>query len=127
MKKNTLKKVLFIYNANSGKRNALLDSAHKIFSPDTYDCNLCDITFGVFTENKVWRQFRENSALPFVFLHKDEFLAQYASKFSAKFKYPIILAETQNDLEILVDTEKLNGLENAEALIALLQNEVVSS
>lgn len=122
MQKEEIKKLLLVYNANSGKRNALLDSAHKIFSPGTYDCNLCDITFGVFTENKVWKQFRETSAVKLVFLHKDEFLKQYASKFSHKFTFPIVLAETAAGLHVQVATEKLNSLKDAEALIALLES-----
>ena len=56
MEKQKIEKLIFIYNANSGKHNALLDTMHKIVSPNTYNCNLCDITFGLFTENKTWRK-----------------------------------------------------------------------
>ena len=52
-------KLIFIYNADSGLRNMIVDSAHKILSPDTYTCSLCDIAFGAFTENSVWKKFRK--------------------------------------------------------------------
>lgn len=120
MENNAATKLLFIYNANSGKRNALLDSAHKILSPSTYDCHLCDITFGVFSENRTWKRFREQRNMEMVFLHKDEFAEQYASKFGYKFTFPIILAETEDELQVYVGTEELNTLENAEALIDLI-------
>ncbi len=113
-------KLLFIYNANSGKLNSLLDSAHKVLSPATYNCHLCAITFGVLTEDTIWKKFREQSSLEMIFLHKDEFANQYASKFGHKFTFPIILAESHNDLEVFVGTDELKNLENASDLIALI-------
>ena len=115
------KKLLFIYNANSGIRNMLLDGAHKILSPSTYECNLCDITFGAFTENKGWKKFRKETIMEMDFLHKDEFAKQYASKFGHKFTFPIILAATTDGLEVFVQTEELNALDSANRLIDLIQ------
>jgi hypothetical protein len=120
--KNTLtQRLIFIYNADSGVRNVILDSAHKIFSPDTYKCSLCDITYGAFTENSIWKNFRKETNLEMEFLHKDEFSKAYASKFGHKFVFPIVLAETSNGLEVFVNTEELNNAENAEALIGLIK------
>ena len=44
--------IQFIYNAKSGLANSIFDLAHKLISPDTYECNLCKITHGAFTETK---------------------------------------------------------------------------
>ncbi|MGW9685447.1 GTPase [Flagellimonas sp. 2504JD1-5] len=114
-------KLLFVYNADSGVRNAILDSMHKVFSPSTYDCNLCDITFGLVSENKVWKKFREESQHQMVFLHKDEFVKMYASKFGHKFIFPIVLAENGNELEILISTKELNSLKTAKELVQLVK------
>ena len=46
------KELIFIYNAKSGLVNELLDFAHKIISPETYNCNLCAITYGTFAMDK---------------------------------------------------------------------------
>ena len=78
-------KLIFVYNANSGKLNAWLDSAHKIVSPSTYDCQLCDLTYGVFKENVEWVRFREselitNNVRQLEFLHINEFEKNYKSK-----------------------------------------------
>ncbi len=121
MKDTKLQKLIFVYNADSGIRNMIMDSAHKIFSPDTYECSLCDITYGAFTENSVWKNFRKETDLQMEFLHKDEFAKAYASKFGHKFTFPIVLAETNDGLEVLVKTEELNSLENATGLIDLIQ------
>ncbi|MEM9361071.1 MAG: GTPase [Bacteroidota bacterium] len=121
MKKKIREKLVFVYNANSGVRNALLDSMHKVFSPSTYDCNLCDITFGVVQENRTWKRFREDSAMDMMFLHRDEFQKKYASKFGYKFTYPIVLVESEKGLEVFISTEELNALSTPHKLIRLIQ------
>ena len=121
MKDSNIQKLIFIYNADSGLKNALLDSAHKILSPSTYDCKLCDITFGVFTEDKVWKKFREQTNLEMEFLHKDEYKKQYASKFGNKYTFPIILAQVDNDLQVFVGSKEMNNLEDAESLTKIIQ------
>ena len=117
MEKQKIEKLIFIYNANSGKHNALLDTMHKIVSPNTYNCNLCDITFGLFTENKTWRKFRQTSKVEMVFLHKDEYLKKYKSKFNYKFTFPIVLAEHLESLSVFINTDELNRLKNQEGLM----------
>jgi len=56
------RKLIFVYNANSGKLNSLLGSAHKLFSPKTYSCNLCALTHYLFHENTQWELFRESTS-----------------------------------------------------------------
>lgn len=76
-----MKKLIFVYNADSGKLNALLDSLHKVVSPSTYSCKICELTHSTVGERKVWKEFREELDVEADFLHKDEFLKLYASKF----------------------------------------------
>ena len=113
-------RLIFIYNSNSGLRNALLDVAHKALSPNTYQCNLCDLTFGVFKERKAWREFREGKKWGMEFLYKDEFKKQYASKFGHKFEFPIVLIAINDELQVFISATELNELENMEALIDLI-------
>lgn len=122
MKSSHLQNLIFIYNADSGLKNALIDGAHKILSPSTYECKLCEITFGAFTENTIWKKFRIESDVKMDFLHKNEFRKQYASKFGYKFTFPIVLAESVNGLEILITTEEMNGLQDAGELIRLIKD-----
>ena len=71
-------------------------------------------------EKKQWKRFRERlltEGYELEFFHKDEFQESYKSKFGHKYTYPIILEETDHDLEILVTTEKLNSMETVEDLI----------
>src|SRR5690606_10833809 len=110
-------KLIFIYNANSGKFNSIIDSAHKIWSPHTYNCNLCALTFDTFSENRKWKKFRETFNIKMDFLHMDEFKKNYASKFGYKFTFPIVLIENKNELEVFITTERINELKSVEELM----------
>lgn len=69
--------LLFVYNADSGLFNTLTDIAHKIFSPDTYSCALCEISHGHFHMRAEWKDFIDSLVMPTEFLHRDEARAKY--------------------------------------------------
>lgn len=64
--------ILFVYKADSGLFNTATDIAHKIFSPQTYECSLCALTHGYFTIRKEWEAFIKELGMPVEFLHRDE-------------------------------------------------------
>ena len=109
--------LLFIYNANSGTLNGLLDTAHKVVSPETYQCELCDLTHGAFTEKKEWLRFRESAKTPMQFLHKDEFLERYKSKWLPQYDFPVVLAVVDSGLEVAISKERFTELQTPQALI----------
>ena len=120
-----MQKLIFVYNANSGIGNMVLDVAHKIFSPQTYACNLCAITFNTFSENKSWKTFRENSAINMMFMHIDEFENEYKNQ---AYTYPIILSETKNSLNIFLSTKEINKIDSVEGLVlAINENGLLCS
>jgi hypothetical protein len=110
-------KLIFVYNANAGKLSAALDIAHKIVSPSTYQCNLCTLTYGTFTERDVWKKFREESDTELVFYHKDEF----ENEFKKQFTYPIVLKDENGELSEYISTDKINAINDVEELIAQLK------
>lgn len=116
--------LIFIYNANSGTLNGYLDIAHKIISPSTYQCSLCNLTHGTFKERSSWKTFRENAKYKMKFLHIDEFKSQYGSKFNNVHSYPIVLIEEGYDLQLFISTEELNKLDKVEALMELVEKRV---
>ncbi|RSK50141.1 hypothetical protein [Hymenobacter rigui] len=64
--------LLFIYNANGGWLNGVLDTLHKTLSPATYPCSLCAITYGARTMYPEWREFLQQLPARTQFLHRDE-------------------------------------------------------
>ena len=110
-------KLIFIYNANSGFLDKIIDGAHKILSPSTYDCNLCALTFGNFTEDELWKEFRKNTPVTMGFIYKDEFLQTYNFKNLHPLTFPTILIETATNLELFISSEILNEMTTSKSLI----------
>ncbi len=117
---STSKKLVFVYNANSDMGSKIFDAAHKILNPKTYQCNLCDITYGAFSEKSVWKSFRKNTDLEMVFLHKDEFSEAYNPALIAGISFPVVLEETRSDLKVLIKTDELNDIKQPVELIDLI-------
>ena len=107
-------KLLFVYNARSGRLNKYLDIGHKLISPSTYQCSLCALTHDTFLENEVWKAFRTQNPLYMSFLHSDEFEDLYPN---TNLSYPIILKEENSKLSIVLDATELNNLSTLEELI----------
>ena len=121
IRQSQIHNLLFVYNADSGIGNLILDGTHKLLSPSTYECSLCELTFGIVGERRDWKRFRKQFEVPMKFLHRDEFTKEYASKFMARFTFPIVLAETAEGLEVFIGTAELNGIEDAGELIELIE------
>ena len=121
MKPKKPTKIIFIYNADSGRLNTILDTIHKTFSPKTYNCNLCKITFNTLDMKDDRKQFIDSLKIPIEFLHKDEFLKEYKTK---KYRFPIILSEIDNKLQILINTQELNNLSSEKELIKLVSEKI---
>ncbi len=109
-----MEKLIFVYNADSGKWNAYLDMAHKVFSPKTYPCSLCDLTYGIFKIHPEWADFIENSPIPLEFLHKDEFLSLYPNW--GNIALPVVLKMENNAVDVLIDKEELDNFKTIDAL-----------
>lgn len=105
--------LIFVYNADSGRLNALFDIAHKIVRPETYECSLCLLTHGTLSEKKAWTRFRQSKDTDFVFLHKDEFERQYG----LVYEYPVILKQA-DILEVALDADEIRKLRTVEELTA---------
>ncbi len=109
-----MKQLLFVYNADAGFFNMVTDIAHKILSPATYPCSLCDLTYGILKIRPEWDEFVQNSPVPFVFLHKDEFHQAYPDL--KNIALPVVLLQDENAHSELIAAAELNALQSVSAL-----------
>jgi len=109
--------LVFVYNADSGLFNALSDAAHKIFSPRTYQCNLCAITHSALGMRREWRQFLDGLGVPLEFLHADELRAHYGL---AGVPLPAIFRRGDEGVEVLIDAESINACRTLDDLKRLI-------
>ena len=95
----------------------MIDTGHKIVSPQTYTCNLCQMTYGLFKEKKEWKDYRKSSQDEMEFLHKDEF----EKKYNQKRNYPLVMCEKDGELNELISPKDLSKLSTIEELIKLVE------
>jgi len=130
--KYTAGHLVFVYNADSGMLNLVKDIAHKLLSPSTYPCSLCDLTYSAFGERKSWIRFRKTLPVSQQYLHIDEFTSQYSGSISAdqssSLQYPAILRLRDNvesgtgALELVATKQQLDACESEKALKSLVRS-----
>ena len=110
--------LVFVYNADTGVFNALADMAHKIFSPQTYACNLCAITHSNFGMRQEWREFIESLDATVEFLHADELRREHGIGDVA---LPAVFRKVDGGLEPWIGALEINecrGMEELKTLIS---------
>lgn len=107
-------KLVFVYNADSGLFNTLTDIGHKIFSPETYNCPLCDLTHGYFSMRKEWGSFLKEIDYELEFLHRDEFLKKYPDQ--SHTLLPVIFVKSEHIMSVLLDNIALQQCKDIEQL-----------
>jgi len=126
------KKLIFVYNADAGGVfTALKDTLHKTFRKSTYQCNLCQVTFGAFGMKKDWKNYVNNLDVPvefkkkdkfqFEFLHRDEFAQQFNVK-DAKFPSAYLLDES--GLKLFISQDEMNSVQTIDELKDLVDKKL---
>ena len=70
MGKRKVDRLIFVFDANSGKWDAFVDSAKKTLR--LKGCALCAITHGLLGEKEAWKECKEGFGIPIDYVHKDE-------------------------------------------------------
>ena len=109
-------KLIFIYNAKSDKLSKALDFAHKIISPSTYNCDLCSLTHGNFSERKEWEKFRSSFKVDMEFYYKDNHPIKYHS-----IDYPVIIVDDDNSWRTLLNKTDLMEITGVSRLIDIIK------
>ena len=110
--------LVFVYNADSGLFNALGDLAHKILAPETYQCNLCALTYSTFGQRKSWKHFLETLGRPLEFLHADELKRRYDV---SDVPLPAIFKKEGDGLELWIDADSINACRTIDDLQHLIE------
>jgi len=109
--------LLFVYNANISRLSGLLDSLHKTFSPSTYPCKLCSLTYGLISIKNGWRDYLGELTYEKKFLHKNEFILQYPAL--AHTALPAVFFG-RHELSLLIAAEEFNAINTLDELINLM-------
>ena len=112
--------LIFIYNTKSGVVNELIDIAHKLVSPETYDCNLCAISYGAFFMKKKWSTYIETLPFKSTFTYKDKFSKDGYSNI----KFPSVFIRSNEKLDQIISATEINEIKDLDQLIGLLNHKL---
>lgn len=107
-------RLVFVYNADLGFFNALTDTIHKVFSPETYACSLCRFTYGTVGMVRPWKQFLEALGVELAFYHRNEFRQHYDA---ADVALPAVLVEDEGQLTMAVPAGEIDACASLEELM----------
>lgn len=68
-------------------------------------CSLCDLTHGVFTTKREWRECASDLGVPFTTWHRDDAPAEVLAAASGSF--PVVLARGETGLRVVLDAAEL--------------------
>lgn len=120
--------LILVYNADSGLFNAIRDGVHKFIAPNTYQCNLCALTFGTITMKEEWKTFIESLGIPADFLHRDEFLQMLKSHPHnvKKIQFPAIFLEKDDQISLFIPDVEINKCKTLKDLMDLITRKITS-
>lgn len=106
--------IIFVYNADSGMFNLLADMAHKLLSPQTYECQLCMLTHGHFGMREQWKNYLDTLNVEFTFLHRDEFFQQFGEH---EAELPALFIQREGETRLLLPASVIAETEELQILI----------
>jgi hypothetical protein len=111
------KRLVFVYNADSGLLNTLRDIWVRVARPADYDCALCLLTYGARGMDPRWRRFTRSLGLPVTFLHRDEFREQFATSPLRDVELPAAVLEDRGALVQVVPAGQVRAAADLDRLM----------
>lgn len=113
--------LVFVYNADSGLANALLDTGRRVLSPQSYPCSLCKVTYGPFGMKTEWKQFIQSLPCTVEFLHKDELPQAYSA---VCLEFPCVLLNDTQSTRVVLSAADFKHIKDLESLKKLITSKV---
>jgi hypothetical protein len=109
----SMNSLIFVYNAESGITNALLDTGHRIFKPSDYPCALCMVTYGPFGMKSDWKKFIATLPFRITFLHRNELPTNLKNELK---DFPCLVLQTKDSTNVLIKGEEFRKIKNLKTL-----------
>lgn len=123
-KKDSDGALVFVWNADTGWHNALMDSLHKVISPKTYSCALCQLTHGLAGPKTQWSAFLKTIGRPSECYHRDEFQRTPIAEQFPLLELPAVLIHASEKWQILLSRDEIAQCEDLEALLVELKRRI---
>lgn len=114
--------LIFVYNAKSGIVNGVVDYVHKIVSPETYQCNLCALTYDNLGKKSEWVKFLETLKMKISFTYRDEIRDDPIS--AETVALPAVFMKKKGHAKLLISSAEINKLSTLDELVVLVKRKV---
>ena len=111
--------LVFVYNAKNDFVSKTLDFAHKIISPNTYQCDLCSLTYGKFGIKKEWENYLKSIKYPHQFMYVNEFKKSFPQ---VEQSLPAIFWQQNKELKVIFSTNDFTQIQSVNQLILQLHD-----
>ena len=105
--------LVFGYNADNDVLNSVIGYVHKVFSPNTYPCELCSLTHSNIGERKQWKDFRVTQEIKMTFIYKTEF----QQRFKKEVELPAVIWLKDGKELILLEKKEITSFINLDQLM----------
>ena len=122
------KRLICVYNADTGLIQALMHAVHKQLWPETYPCSLCALTYGAVSMRGDWKAFWQALDYQVEFYHRDDFTRDvplFGTGGAREVALPVVmLGEAEAEPRVLISKEELDAMEDVDALMARVKKEL---
>lgn len=112
--------LFFVYNAQKGVANMMIDGLHKVIRPSTYACDLCAITYNAVTKRKEWKLFLNEVKVPVHFYYKNTL----PKEIQQNWEYPVVLRYENSTVTCILDRQDFAAINDLNEFIVLLKEKV---
>ncbi|MEO1220897.1 MAG: hypothetical protein AAFY42_06045 [Pseudomonadota bacterium] len=120
------KRLLCVYNADTGLIQALMHAVHKQFRPETYPCSLCALTYGAVSMRGDWKAFWQSLEHQVDFYHRDDFTEDFPALGTGGVREvalpSILLSENGEEPQVLISNEELDAMADVDELMAKVKS-----
>jgi hypothetical protein len=111
----------FVYNVEATPQALVKDFIHRLVSPETYPCRLCDVTYGRFVKKPGWQLFLWSLPVKTAFYTKGSFVKKFPAWSHQEF--PAVFAEDEaGQLSVFISAREFSSI----ASLAALESEVTA-
>ena len=112
--------LILAYRAQRGVFNTINHTMHRVFSPATYECRLCQFTFSAIGMLRPWKNFLESRPEAKIFYHRREFTEDFPEITA---ELPLILKMEPGDSQprILMDRDDIESCDDVDELMDRLE------
>ena len=122
MQETDTEKLIFIYNASDDLPSISFDFIHKIISPSTYQCNLCNVTYGNVSMHKEWKEYIESFPLEIEFLYKNNY-SQYYKNLKIN-EFPVAYKYNGNSYQVFISKKEFDLCHDLDDLIRIMNQKI---